>query len=252
MHVPRSKLFLSGDRLDELDAALRAQPDALSIDLEDGVADAGKSAARAQVAALLRQRRLPCQVWVRVNGLHSGQTVADVLALTGAHVDVINLPKVESTADLAVLEHLVAHIEAGLGQTIAVVPTIESARGLRKAARIAAASPRVLALQLGAGDLAATTGMARTGPGMDALRAALSLAAAEAGKAALDSTWPALADVSAFEADAALARSLGFQGKSCLLAEQVAAAHRVFAAPTGSAALHRSAGLHEHSKASRF
>ena len=229
MHIPRSKLFLSGDRLDELDAALQAQADALSIDLEDGVADGGKADAREQVAALLRQRRLPCQVWVRVNGLHSGQTVADVLALSGAHVDVINLPKVESTADLAVLEHLLAHIEVGQGRFIALVPTIESARGLRKAARIAAASPRVLALQMGAGDLAATTGMNRHGPGMDGLRAALSLAAAEAGKPALDSTSPALADLASFEADAVVARGLGFQGKSCMRAAQVAVAHQVFA-----------------------
>ena len=41
------------------------------------------------------------------------------------------------------MEHLLAHIEVGQDRRIALVPTIESARGLRKAARIAAASFRI-------------------------------------------------------------------------------------------------------------
>ena len=45
MAAPRSKLFISGDRLDGLADALAAGPDALSFDLEDGVAETGKAAA---------------------------------------------------------------------------------------------------------------------------------------------------------------------------------------------------------------
>src|SRR5512140_1401476 len=110
MTAPRSKLFISGDRLDGLAAALDAGPDALSFDLEDGVAEAGKAAARQAVADTLRATRLAPQVWVRINAVGSGHTVADIFALAGAYVDVINLPKVEAASDILLVEHLLRHI----------------------------------------------------------------------------------------------------------------------------------------------
>lgn len=230
MTVPSSKLFLAGNRLDGLEQALAAQPDALSLDLEDAVPEASKADARGAVAALLRARRLPCAAWVRVNGAGSGHLVADVLALQGTHVDVVNLPKVEEASSLHLLEELLLHIERASGRTspIRIVPTIETPRGLRHAVAIASASPRVLALQLGAGDLTHATGIAPNSAGHDQLRVALSLAAAEAGVAALDSTAHGMDDMAAFEADARRARSLGFRGKSCMLDRQVAIARAVF------------------------
>ena len=232
MALPRSKLFISGDRLEGLADALGAGPDALSFDLEDGVAEAGKASARQAVADIAACRRLAPQVWVRINAVGSGHTVADILSLAGAHVDVVNLPKVEAPADILLVEQLLRHIEqsSGSARPIRIVPTIESARGLRNALSIALASPRVLALQLGGGDLSLSTGMARQGAGMDMVRATLCLAAAEAGMAALDSTPHGLDDLLAFEADALHARALGFRGKSCMLNAQVAVANKVFGA----------------------
>ena len=81
MTVPRSKLFIAGDRLDGLGNAVGAGPDALSFDLEDGVAETGKASARQAVADTLRATRLAPQVWVRINGLGSGHMVADILSL---------------------------------------------------------------------------------------------------------------------------------------------------------------------------
>jgi citrate lyase subunit beta/citryl-CoA lyase len=240
MTVPCSKLFLAGNRLETLDAALAAHPDALSLDLEDAIPEQSKADARRVVAALLHATRLPCAAWVRVNGVDSGHFVADVLALQGAHVDVVNLPKVEDPSSVRLLEELLRHIEDAESASgrlsrirpIRIVPTIETPLGLRHAAAIAAASPRVLALQLGAGDLTRRTGIEPGGPGHDLLRVTLSLAAAEAGVAALDSTPHGMHDLGAFEADARRAKSLGFQGKSCMLDSQVAVARAVFAKPS--------------------
>jgi citrate lyase beta subunit len=229
MDVPRSKLFVPADRLDLLDEALAVQPEALSLDLEDAVPEEHKPRARRMLAARLREGPLPCATWVRVNGCGSGHLVADVLALEDAHVDVVNLPKVEDPAQLHLLEELLTHIEgaANPSRLIRIVPTIETPLGLRHAAAIAGASPRVLALQLGAGDLTRRTGVDRLGLGHDLFRTLLVLAAAEAGVAALDST-PHDMDERAFEADARQARALGFRGKSCMHASQVAVAHAVF------------------------
>ena len=254
MFVPRSKLFISGDCLDQLQDVMQSKPDALSIDLEDGVAEPAKAHARECVSNFLRSSRLPCQVWVRINGLKSTHLVSDILALAGVHVDVINLPKVESASDVLLLEQLLSHIEAveGIGRRIRIVPTIESARGLRLAAQIGAASPRVLALQLGAGDFALSTGIDRSGPGLDIIRAFISLAAAEAGIVALDSTPHGMSDRAAFEADALKARSLGFRGKSCMLPAHVSLANQIFGEASSSAPLHRSDGIQERSMASQY
>lgn len=238
MTVPRSKLFIAGDRIDTLDDALAVAPDALSFDLEDSIAEEHKTSARQAVADALRSVRLAPQVWVRVNGVDSPHMVADILALAGARVDVVNLPKAEDATDIALVEQLLRHIErlSVRAHPIRIVPTIESARGLRNAVRIAAASPRVQALQLGAGDLTRSTGIAGRGAGMDAIRVALCLAAAEAGIHAMDSTPHDLPDLRTFEADAVQARSLGLRGKSCMDRSQVAVANKVFGAvrATGS------------------
>src|ERR1035437_9170509 len=125
MTAPRSKLFISGDRLGGLAAAVGAGPDALSFDLEDGVAEASKASARQAVADALRAARLAPQVWVRINGLGSGHTVADILSLAGAHVDVVTLPKFEAPADILLVEQLLRHIEqsSGSARPIRIVPT---------------------------------------------------------------------------------------------------------------------------------
>ncbi len=234
MLVPRSKLFVHGDCLDTVADALRASPDALSIDLEDGVAEDAKTTACQAVAHFLAANRLPCKVWVRVNGIQSGRLTTDILALAGTHVDVVNLPKAESPLDIALVEQLLLAIEASSGRTtpIRIVPTIESACGLRNAASIALASNRVIAIQLGAADLTRASGIDYRGPGLEVIQTMLSLAATEAGVAALDSTPHGMAEIATFEADAARSRALGYRGKSCMQSWQVAIANRIYGGPT--------------------
>lgn len=255
MQVPRSKLFVPGNRPELMREAAGLEADALSFDLEDAVPAAEKAAARAALRAFLQERPLRSpgpQVWVRVNGRDSGELVADVLALAGLAVDVVNVPKAEHPRDVHLVEDLVAHLARedreriaedtgirGGGRrrgAFAIVPTIESPAGLRNALAIARASPRVIALQLGAGDLRKSTGIQATVEGLRTVRVMLILAAAEAGVAALDSAYGDIADMAGFEADAMDARSLGFRGKSCMHPSQVPAANRIFSQlpqPTG-------------------
>jgi citrate lyase subunit beta/citryl-CoA lyase len=236
MQLPRSKLFVPGNRPERMRKAVELEADALSLDLEDAVPAGEKAAARAAVAAFLRERSSAPprqQAWVRVNSRDSGELVADILALQGLAFEVINVPKAEHPRDVHVVEDLVEHLEreggAGFAPgAIAIVPTIETAAGLRNALAIAQASPRVVALQLGAGDLRKSTGIRATVEALRAVRVMLSLAAAEAGVHALDSAYVDIADTAGFEADAMDARSLGFRGKSCIHPSQVPLANRVF------------------------
>jgi citrate lyase subunit beta/citryl-CoA lyase len=182
------------------------------------------------VVAFLEEASLRQQIWVRINARDSGELVADLLALAGVAVDVINVPKAEHPRDVHLVHDLIDHLERLPGHrgAFAIVPTIETAAGLRNALAIAQASPRVIALQLGSGDLRKSTGILATIEGLRPVRVMLSLAAAEAGVGVMDSAYTDIANPTGFEAEARDARSLGFKGKSCIHPSQVAAANAIF------------------------
>ena len=81
--------------------------------------------------------------------------------------DQIMIPKVGCAGDLYAVDALVSAIEAakGRGKRIAFEVIIESAAGIAHVEEIAAASPRLQAMSLGAADFAASMGMQTTGIG---------------------------------------------------------------------------------------
>ncbi|MBM3408017.1 MAG: CoA ester lyase [Betaproteobacteria bacterium] len=228
----RSKLFVPGNKPELMRKALRSQADSLSLDLEDAVPLAQKAHARAEVRAFLddadcRDR----EIVVRVNSRDSGLLLADLMSTAPAQPNVVNIPKVESARDLQfaddVLTHLEHEYEIAPG-SIRLMPTFESARGIRLAVEICQSSPRVVALQFGMGDLKASTGTASRPDILRSIRLQLVLAAAECGIDALDSAYPDFSDSAGFAADCAEARALGFRGKSCIHPSQVAMCNSSF------------------------
>ncbi len=232
----RSKLFVPGARPELFDKAMASQADALSFDLEDSVPEAGKDAAREQVAAFLARPEVTGAgklLIVRTNGTDSPHFAADLKAVALPGVWLLNLPKIESAAQVrqavAALEQ--AEADNGVSQPIGLLLNIETPRGLRLAAELAAAHPRVAGLQLGLGDLFAPNGIARDPANVHGVLLAVKLAAAEAGVFACDGAWPNVADSEGFTVEAELASKLGFIGKSCIHPRQVAAANAMFSVP---------------------
>lgn len=237
----RSKLFVPASRPELFGKALAGAADALSFDLEDAVAPERKAEARIELARLLDGRQPLAPEWlapmrdktliVRVNAVDSEHFAADLEAVTWPALHVINLPKVES-AD-SVLQ-AVAEIEAwerrrGITRTIGLLVNIESPRGLRRAAELAAAHPRVVGLQIGYGDLFAPLGIASGEPSAtQAVRLAVRMAAGEAGIAAYDGAWVNFSDAEGFRRDSEAARRLGLAGRSCIHPSQIAVANEVF------------------------
>jgi citrate lyase subunit beta/citryl-CoA lyase len=228
----RSKLFVPGNRPEIMRKAAQTEADMLSLDLEDAVPAAQKPQARADVAAFLADRAQRGQeIVVRINARDTGLMVADLLAIGAARPDLINVPKVEDERDLHLADDLLAHIEAEHGWPIGgigLMPTLESPRGIRHAAQLCGACPRVVAVQFGMGDLRARTGMSTAIEHLRPVRAQIMLAAAEAGIDALDGAYPDIADLAGFMADAAEANSLGFRGKSCIHPSQIKACNSAF------------------------
>lgn len=230
----RSKLFIPGARPDLFAKACATGADALSFDLEDAVAEERKARARVDVAAFLTGERAAAAgklTIVRVNAPGSAHFVADLAAIVPAQPDLINVPKLESAEQV---REVAAHLESiAVREPGAAVPglllNIETPRGLRHAAQIAAAHPRVAGLQLGLGDLFEAQGIRRDDPAnLHAVMFQLALAAAEAGVFACDGAHPDFRDPAGFEREARIAQGLGFVGKSCIHPRQVDWAHAVF------------------------
>ena len=230
----RSKLFVPASRREFFAKALASEADAISFDLEDAVQETRKVEARQAVQAFLQEtspRPRGKVVIVRVNGLRTPHCEADVAAVAWPGADMINLPKPESAEDVRAAAAALARYETdrGIERPIGILPNIESPRGLRLAAEIASAHPRVVGLQLGLGDLFEPFGIDRTDAlAVHAMQLAVRLAAAEAGVWACDTAYTAVKDPDGYTREAEAARRLGYIGKSCIHPSQIALANAVF------------------------
>ena len=230
----RSKLFVPGVRSELFAKALAGDADALSFDLEDSVPEARKGEARETVSALLQSAPLLATakiVVVRVNAVGTPYLAADLAAVARTGVDLLNLPKVESAQDVLAAVALLEKSEAanGVARPIGLLANIETPRGLRLAAEIASAHPRVAGLQLGLADLFQPLGIDRRDPvNVHATLYAMRMAAAEAGVFAWDAAFADIGDADGFRAEAGMARRLGYVGKSCIHPSQVALANQAF------------------------
>lgn len=230
----RSKLFVPGARPELFAKALAGDADALSLDLEDSVPESRKDEARANIAAFVQSTAAlasPKLVVVRVNALDTIHLQADLAAITRTGVALINLPKVESALDIQSAVAMLERAEAanGVGNPIGLLANIETPRGLRMAAEIAAAHPRVAGLQLGLADLFEPFGIDRRDPAnVHAALYVVRMAAAEAGVFAWDAAFADIEDADGFRAEAGMARRLGYVGKTCIHPKQVALANEAF------------------------
>jgi len=230
----RSKLFVPGSRPEIFEKAVGSAADALSFDLEDAVAQEKKAEARTHVASFLqRPTGLTGKIIiVRVNEISSQMFKADVEAIVRPGVNIINLPKVESSDDVSRSVEAIAQAEKKLGlrAQIKLLANIETPKGLRRAAEIACSNPRVIGLQIGFKDLLSRWGIdSRASRPQQFVRLQVRLAAAEAGIPAYDGAFTDIKQPDAFRAEAENARCMGFAGKTCIHPSQIPIANEVFA-----------------------
>ena len=228
----RSKLFVPGSRPELFAKAMASEADALSFDLEDAVDEARKDQARAELGRFLRSLPTNCGkvIIVRVNGLDTPHFERDLEAIVGPALDIVNLPKPESADDvLACAAALTKAERKGRLEPIDILPNIESPRALRLAAEIASASPRVVGLQAGWGDLIEPLDMDRYNPAaIEAIQLQIRIAAGEAGVWAYDGAYANIQDPEGYRREAQAARRLGYLGKSAIHPTQVPIANAVF------------------------
>lgn len=231
----RSKLFVPGTHPELFEKALVSRADAISIDLEDSVPEDRKGEARALVGTFLRsaqKQKSTKVVIVRINATGTPHFEADLLAAATPGVTLLNLPKPRSAADVRDVATELARTETAnrVDGAIGLLINIESAAALQRAAEMGAADSRVVALQLGLGDMFEPFGIDRYDiANVHAAMFALRIAAAQAGVAAYDGAFPGITDEAGYRAEAQMARRLGFAGKTCIHPDQVEWANEVFA-----------------------
>ena len=223
--IPRTYLFVPGNRPARFAKALASGADAVVLDLEDAVADDSKGAARdaiadwaAPAAAADRHR-----VVVRINHAASNHFADDLRLLRALGLPNVMLAKAEHPEQLRALC-------AGLpgAQVLALV---ESARGVALADAVAQAQG-VTRLVFGTLDLALDLDLdiAEHSDGLSYAASRLAIASRLAGLAApVAGVTPQLVDEARLLADLAWSRRHGCGAKLCIHPSQVAPVHRALA-----------------------
>jgi len=249
----RCQLFGPGARPALFAKMAASAADVVNLDLEDSVAPSDKPAARANVIAASREVDWGNKILsVRINGLDTPwwyRDVVDLLELGGERLDLIMIPKVGCAADLYAVDALVTAVERAMGRRkrIGFEVIIESAAGLTHVNEIAAASPRLQAMSLGAADFAASMGMQTTGIGGTQenyymlrdgnkhwsdpwhwAQTAIVAACRTHGILPVDGPFGDFSDDDGFQAQALRSATLGMVGKWAIHPRQVALANAVF------------------------
>jgi citrate lyase subunit beta/citryl-CoA lyase len=238
----RSLLFIPGDSPRKLEKGIGSGADALLLDLEDSIAPEKKAEARATTAAFLKEARSAKnrpRLYVRINGLATGLTDADLDAVVAGHPDGIMFPKAEGGAAVTHCDAKITPREAvhGLpdGALDIIAIATETAQAIFLAGTYGGSSKRLKGLTWGAEDLSVELGAEanrdRDGNFLDPYRLARSLCLAGAAAAqvqALDTVYIDFRNEAGFRRECEEARRDGFTGKMLIHPAQVAVCNEVF------------------------
>lgn len=249
----RCQLFGPGSNTKLFPKMAASTADVINLDLEDSVAPTDKDMARANVIEALNSIDWGKKTMsVRINGLDTPYWYRDVVELLeqpSDRLDQIMIPKVGCAADVYAVDALVTAIEAAKGRKkkIGFEVIIESAAGIAHVEEIAASSPRLQAMSLGAADFAASMGMQTTGIGGTQenyymlhegqkhwsdpwhwVQAAIVAACRTHGVLPVDGPFGDFSDDEGYIAQAKRSATLGMVGKWAIHPKQIALANQVF------------------------
>ncbi|GGH36706.1 beta-methylmalyl-CoA/L-malyl-CoA lyase [Cribrihabitans marinus] len=249
----RCQLFGPGSNTKLFAKMAASAADVINLDLEDSVAPTDKELARANVIEAIGDVDWGNKyLSVRINGLDTPwwyRDVVDLLEQAGDRLDQIMIPKVGCAADVYAVDALVTAVEHARGRDkpVSLEVIIESAAGIAHVEEIAASSPRLQAMSLGAADFAASMGMQTTGIGgtqenyymlQDGAKhwsdpwhwaqAAIVAACRTHGVLPVDGPFGDFSDDDGFIAQARRSATLGMVGKWAIHPKQIALANQVF------------------------
>jgi citrate lyase subunit beta/citryl-CoA lyase len=238
----RSLLFVPADGGPKLDKAIASGADAVIVDLEDSVMPERKEAARKLALDFLKTnagKKDRPRLLVRINGLDTGMTDADLDAIVPGKPDAILFPKAEGGATVTHVDAKLTAREAitGLpeGSIKVLAQTVESAAGLFTAGSYRNCSARLIGMTWGPEDLSAELGAEANREPDGTLtepyriaRAICLYGAAAAKVPAIETIHVNFRDPDVLRRDTELARRDGFTGRLAIHPAQVPVINAVF------------------------
>lgn len=220
----RSVLYVPASNARAVEKARTLPCDGIIFDLEDAVAPADKTSARAALLAALKLDFGHRELVVRVNALASEWGEDDMRAVAATRASAVLLPKVNGAVDIKAAAAILPD-EKGIWAMM------ETPKAVVHAAAIAASGPQLKCLVMGLNDLAKDLHVEQTQDRMALLYSlsACVMAARAYGLSILDGVYGNIADGSGFAAACAQGRALGFDGKSLIHPGQIEQANRTFA-----------------------
>jgi malyl-CoA/(S)-citramalyl-CoA lyase len=262
----RCQLFGPGSRPELFPKMAASAADVINLDLEDSVPPADKPAARANIVKAIDEIDWGAKTLsVRINGLDTEfwyRDIVDILEQAGDRIDLFMIPKVGTPADLYAVDALITAVEAAKGRSkrVGLEVIIETALGFANVREIAAGSPRLQAMSLGAADFAASMGMQTTGIGgtqdgyymlppsdevsrphvygdpWHSVTAAIVAACRASGVLPVDGPFGDFTDPDGYTAQARRSATMGMVGKWAIHPSQVKLANAVFTPPDAKVA----------------
>lgn len=236
--VLRSMLFVPGNSMRMITKAATLPSDAIILDLEDAVPLPDKGTARIMVRDSEKALNAGgSYVFTRVNALPTNLTEEDLSYVVTEGLDGIMLAKTETESDVETLEGMLNEAEKSSGLktgSLAIIPLVESTKGILNAYEIASASERVVAVAFGAGDYYRDLGrdvaaLSREEVELLYARSHLVNASRAAGIQTIDTPFfGLLTDREGFIDQATLALRLGFKGKLLVHPMHIELVNRIF------------------------
>ncbi len=244
----RSFLFIPGDSPKKLEKGLGSGADALLLDLEDSISPQNKAEARKTTFGFLKEAvpvKARPRIFVRINGLQTGLTDADLDVIVAGHPDGVMFPKAEGGAAVTRCDAKLTAREAvhGLpdGALDIIAIATETAQAIFLAGTYGGSSKRLKGLTWGAEDLSVELGAEanrdRDGHFLAPYQLARSLCLAGAAAAqvqAIDTVYIDFRNEAGLHRECEEARRDGFTGKMAIHPAQVAVINEVFT-PTAEA-----------------
>lgn len=245
--MTRSFLFVPADGGAKLEKALASGADAVIIDLEDSITPERKDVARAATLDFLKRigpRKQRPRLFVRINGLATGMTDADLDAIVAGEPDAVVFPKAEGGPTVVHLDAKLTAREAAAGlpegHIKILAQAVESAAGIFAAGTYLNASRRLIGLTWGPEDLSAELAAESNrdvhGELTEPYRFARSVclyAAAAAKLPAIETVYVDFRNSEGLRRDTEAAKRDGFAGRLAIHPAQVAVINEVFS-PTAS------------------
>ena len=229
----RTMMFVPGNNPGMLQNADIYGADTIILDCEDAVSIAEKDSARNLVYHAIKEMNYQTEVAVRINHISTPYGWDDLELILGAKPDLIRLPMAQDADEIKQIDAFITKAEEKHGfepGSIQMMAAIETPRGLRNAYDIASASPRMVAIAIGAEDFIANLKTSRSASGRELVvaRGQLILAAREAGIQCIDTVYSDVNNEEGFKNELQLIKELGFDGKSVINPRQVPIVHQFF------------------------